>query len=275
MPNPAAVAAAAAADGEGASHLRPPAVTRPPGRPRIKRIESQFQNVRSLHYEAEWINQYKGRVFSLNDKPVVHKIWLLNEECPRLAMSKAFGDYFIKDFELISVPELDKFIPNQSAMDFDFAHYMLNGGMVRKESQTPCSPAKEAYRKRILAFKNKSRRYIPQSPERILVASELLDEFYLNLLDWSSSNIVAIAFGNSVYLWNAANGATSALVVIDEEIGHVTSVRWAPDGVHLAVGLSNSHIQLLDPSSCRMLRTLQDGHSSRVGSLDWNNHILY
>ncbi|XP_059658654.1 uncharacterized protein LOC132304976 [Cornus florida] len=44
MPNPAA-----AADGEGASHLRPPAVTRPPGRPRIKRIESQFQNVRSLH----------------------------------------------------------------------------------------------------------------------------------------------------------------------------------------------------------------------------------
>ncbi|XP_059631809.1 uncharacterized protein LOC132274528 [Cornus florida] len=46
MPNPAAVAAA---DGEGASHLKPPAVTRPPGRPRIKRIESQFQNVRSLH----------------------------------------------------------------------------------------------------------------------------------------------------------------------------------------------------------------------------------
>ncbi|XP_059657316.1 uncharacterized protein LOC132303890 [Cornus florida] len=44
MPIPTAVA-----DDESASHLRPPAVKRPPGRPRIKRIESQFQDVRPLH----------------------------------------------------------------------------------------------------------------------------------------------------------------------------------------------------------------------------------
>lgn len=63
--------------------------------------------------------------------------------------------------------QLDRFIPNRSAMDFDYAHYMLTEG--RKDKENPAvnsSPAREAYRKqlaeafnmnrsRILAFKNK------------------------------------------------------------------------------------------------------------------------
>ncbi|CAL5432108.1 unnamed protein product [Camellia sinensis] len=207
----------------------------------------------------------------------------------------------------ISSENLDRFIPNRSAMDFDFAHFMLTGGKVGKENPSPCSPSKEAYRKqlaeifnmnrtRILAFKDKPppsadtvqepissvhqskptkhRRCIPQSSERILDAPELMDDFYLNLLDWGSDNILAIALGNLVYLWDATDGSITELVAIDEEIGPVTSIRWAPDGRHLAVGLNNSHIQLWDSLASRLLRTLIDGHRSRVGSLDWNNHIL-
>ena len=33
-------------------------------------------------------------------------------------------------------------------------------------------------------------RHIPQSPERILDAPDLLDDYYLNLLDWNSNNIL-------------------------------------------------------------------------------------
>lgn len=80
-----------------------------------------------------------------------------------------------------------------------------------------------------------------------------MDDFYLNLLDWGSGNILAIALGNSVYLWDASNGSTTELVTIDEEIGPVTSIRWAPDGRHLAVGLNNSHVQLWDSlASCKV-----------------------
>ena len=46
--------------------------------------------------------------------------------------------------------------------------------------------------------KPKAQRYIAQAPERILDAPELLDDFYLNLLDWSERNIVAIALGHTV-----------------------------------------------------------------------------
>ncbi|KDO81764.1 hypothetical protein CISIN_1g015633mg [Citrus sinensis] len=60
----------------------------------------------NLPYEAERIIQCKGRVFCLEDEPGVHRVWLPNEECPGLAMSRAFGDYCVKDYGLISVPEV-------------------------------------------------------------------------------------------------------------------------------------------------------------------------
>lgn len=94
------------------------------------------------------------------------------------------------------------------------------------------------------------------------------------MLDWGSSNVLAIALGSTVYLWDASDGTTSELVTVDDENGPVTSVNWAPDGRHIAIGLNNSQVQLWDSTANRQLRTLRGGHRSRVGSLAWNNHIL-
>ncbi|KAI3707765.1 hypothetical protein L2E82_36570 [Cichorium intybus] len=60
----------------------------------------------NLPHEAERIIECKGRVFCLEDEPGVHRLWLPNEESPGLAMSRAFGDYCVKDFGLISVPQV-------------------------------------------------------------------------------------------------------------------------------------------------------------------------
>ncbi|XP_057503265.1 probable protein phosphatase 2C 34 [Actinidia eriantha] len=60
----------------------------------------------NLPQEAERIMRCKGRVFCLQDEPGVHRVWLPNEESPGLSMSRAFGDYCVKDFGLISVPEV-------------------------------------------------------------------------------------------------------------------------------------------------------------------------
>ena len=56
--------------------------------------------------EHERIMQCNGRVFCLHDEPGLHRVWLPDEEVPRLGMSRAFGDYYIKDFGLIFVPEV-------------------------------------------------------------------------------------------------------------------------------------------------------------------------
>nr|XP_027080720.1 cell division cycle 20.2, cofactor of APC complex-like [Coffea arabica] len=205
---------------------------------------------------------------------------------------------------------LDRYIPNRSAMDFDFAHYMLNGGKVTRETDSStnspcCSPSKKAYRKhladifnmnrtRILAFSNKppssveksfeepaflpkkpvKRRRIPQVAERTLDAPDITDDYYLNLLDWSTSNVIAVGLGNSIYLWDVDTGSAIHLVENEEDLGPVTSVSWAPDGKHLAVGLNNSQIQIWDSESSRLVRILREGHRARVCSLDWNNYVL-
>lgn len=60
----------------------------------------------SLTAEAERIRKCKGRVFSLQDEPEVARVWLPNNDSPGLAMARAFGDFCLKDFGLISVPEV-------------------------------------------------------------------------------------------------------------------------------------------------------------------------
>ncbi|GAB2277380.1 Probable protein phosphatase 2C 73 [Dionaea muscipula] len=60
----------------------------------------------NLPQEEERIIQCNGRVYCLDDEPGVHRVWLPHEESPGLAMSRALGDHYIKDFGLISVPEV-------------------------------------------------------------------------------------------------------------------------------------------------------------------------
>jgi hypothetical protein len=49
-------------------------------------------------------------------------------------------------------------------------------------------------------------RCIPQYPEKILDAPDLVDDYYLNLLDWNASNVLAVCLAQTVYLWNSVSG---------------------------------------------------------------------
>ncbi|KAK8950016.1 putative protein phosphatase 2C 73 [Platanthera guangdongensis] len=60
----------------------------------------------NLPGEIERIKSCKGRVFALKEEPDVHRIWLPDDDCPGLAMARAFGDFCLKDYGLISTPQL-------------------------------------------------------------------------------------------------------------------------------------------------------------------------
>ncbi|KAK7310227.1 hypothetical protein RJT34_07611 [Clitoria ternatea] len=60
----------------------------------------------NLPREAERIRICKGRVFELESEPGVARVWLPNVNAPGLAMARAFGDFCLKDFGVISVPEV-------------------------------------------------------------------------------------------------------------------------------------------------------------------------
>jgi cell division cycle protein 20 (cofactor of APC complex) len=116
------------------------------------------------------------------------------------------------------------------------------------------------------------RRKVPTAPERVLDAPGLVDDYYLNLLDWSCGNQVAIALEQSVYIWNASSGGVSCLMDSSAST-YVSSVKWSGDGAYLSVGLSDGDVQIWDVEDQTKLRSM-NGHSARVGVLSWDKHLL-
>ena len=83
---------------------------------------------------------------------------------------------------------------------------------------------------------------------------------------------MAVALNQTVYLWNASSGDIQELLSAQGD-DYVTSLSWAADGKHVAVGFSNALTQIWDAERCKPVRNL-GGHAARVSSLSWNQHIL-
>lgn len=207
----------------------------------------------------------------------------------------------------------DRFIPNRNVMNMDISSFLLkeNEESGRKSPNHEIFKRDLASKlfgsgdddkgQRVLAFKQKApvnkdgyhesikvlysqgqherkqanvKRHIPSAPERVLDAPDLMDDYYLNLLDWNSSNILAVALNCAVYLWNATTGEIEELMCLEDE-SYVSSVKWVKEGssCHLAVATSDADVQLWDTSKLQQVRSMS-GHRGRIGSLSWNQHIV-
>ena len=48
----------------------------------------------------------------------------------------------------------------------------------------------------------------------------IVDDFYLNLLDWGVRNVVAVALGGNLFLWNAQTGTIEHLIELpNQQVG--------------------------------------------------------
>ncbi|ODN82493.1 cell division control protein [Cryptococcus wingfieldii CBS 7118] len=124
--------------------------------------------------------------------------------------------------------------------------------------------------------KETKKRAPPYMPERVLDAPGFQDDYYLNLIDWSCANRVAIGLGDLGYVWDAETGDVSALgsgVADEEEPNPVTAVSWSNDGAYLALGLDSGEIQIWDVEENKKMRTMK-GHQARIPTLDWHGHVL-
>lgn len=109
-------------------------------------------------------------------------------------------------------------------------------------------------------------------PFKVLDAPSLQDDFYLNLIDWSSQNVLAVALASCVYLWSAHNNKVFKFFDFGND-DMVCSLAWSPNGTQLSIGTQQGEIHLFDSDKIKKLSTLQ-GHSARVGSLAWSNNAL-
>lgn len=60
----------------------------------------------SLPHEADRIRKNNGRVFALRDQPDVQRVWLPDTNFPGLAMARAFGDFELKNYGVIAIPQV-------------------------------------------------------------------------------------------------------------------------------------------------------------------------
>ena len=61
----------------------------------------------------------------------------------------------------------------------------------------------------MINFSFQAVRKISKIPFKVLDAPELGDDFYLNLVDWSSQNVLSVGLSTCVYLWSACTSQVS------------------------------------------------------------------
>lgn len=188
-----------------------------------------------------------------------------NEAYNRLLKSELFG----ADFGSFSSPagQGSPMSPSKNMLRFKTDH-----------SSGPNSP----YSPSILGHDNglsseastppKLPRKVPKTPHKVLDAPSLQDDFYLNLVDWSSQNVLAVGLGTCVYLWTASNSKVTKLCDLGPSDG-VCSVQWTREGSYISIGTNLGHVQVWDGTQCKRVRTF-GGHQTRAGVLAWNSRIL-
>ncbi|KQK11759.1 protein FIZZY-RELATED 3 [Brachypodium distachyon] len=115
-------------------------------------------------------------------------------------------------------------------------------------------------------------RKVPKTPHKVLDAPSLQDDFYLNLVDWSSQNMLAVGLGTCVYLWSASSSKVTKLCDLGPR-DTVCAVHWTREGSYLAVGTGHGDVQIWDSSRCKRIRNM-GGHQARASVLAWNSTIL-
>lgn len=133
----------------------------------------------------------------------------------------------------------------------------------------PVSPVRPES-KQLLLSPSKQMRKISKVPYRVLDAPSLADDFYYDLIDWSSTDLLAVALGKSIFLTNNATGEVFHLCETENDY---TSLSWVGAGSHLAVGQGNGLVEIYDVNKKKCIRTLS-GHVDRVACLSWNNYVL-
>ncbi|KAL0402806.1 UNVERIFIED_CONTAM: protein FIZZY-RELATED 3 [Sesamum radiatum] len=139
--------------------------------------------------------------------------------------------------------------------------------MLRFKTEQHCSGPNSPYSPSILRQDSalsgevstppKPPRKVPKTPHKVLDAPALQDDFYLNLVDWSSQNVLAVGLGTCVYLWSASNSKVTKLCDLGPNDG-VCSVQWTREGSYISVGTNLGQVQVWDGTQCKRVRTMGD-----------------
>lgn len=116
----------------------------------------------------------------------------------------------------------------------------------------------------------RSKRTLPKRAEKVLDAPGLINDYYLNLIDWGINNLLAVCLGEGAFVWNPVTQEGSQFFSSTNSLMFPTSISWAPKADNMiAIGFSNSHVHIRDFSRNVLVREIDD-HWARVSAVTWN-----
>ncbi|KAJ7334982.1 hypothetical protein JRQ81_012923 [Phrynocephalus forsythii] len=101
----------------------------------------------------------------------------------------------------------------------------------------------------------------------------LRDDYYLNLLDWSQENLIALALESTVHIWDGERNQNVSSIDLSSSCKYIGSVAWMRENTYLALGTSDGEVQLWDIETQTNVRRMF-GHMSVIGAMSWNGYIL-
>jgi len=182
---------------------------------------------------------------------------------------------------------MDRYIPQR--LSSDIPNFILNNEiddtpynteirsilipkMPRNILQFHLPPRTNTYRERMYNTQVVVQRHreINLVPERILDAPDLIDDYYLNLLDWHlSSDILLIALKPNLYIWRVD---TSDLLL--SFLVPISGIRTSKLDTLVGIGTTNCLLEVWDFVARHTVRRLTSSHSQRIAALDWHENIL-
>ena len=116
----------------------------------------------------------------------------------------------------------------------------------------------------------RNRRTLPKRAEKVLDAPGLINDYYLNLIDWGLNNLLAVCLGDGAFVWNPVTQEGNQFFESDNTLMFPTSIAWAPkDNNMIAIGFSDSKVHIRDFGKNMLVREIDD-HWARVSAVNWN-----
>eukprot|EP00064_Thunnus_orientalis_P015070 superscaffoldBa00002728_g15119 len=157
-----------------------------------------------------------------------------------------------------------------------------DGNTVSPYSLSPVSSNSQ----KLLRSPRKPTRKISKIPFKVLDAPELQDDFYLNLVDWSSLNVLSVGLG--ALAWNAdqLSSGSRDRVILQRDIrapplqserrlqGHrqeVCGLKWSTDHQLLASGGNDNKLLVWNHSSVLPVQQYTE-HLAAVKAIAWSPH---
>ena len=99
---------------------------------------------------------------------------------------------------------------------------------------------------------------------------DIMDDYYLNVLDWSSKGLIGIGLTNNLYILDPANNLNYKFYSCESD--HITGMKYNTSGSLIGIGTHLGILSIKDLNTGTLQNATQLAQlGSRIGCMDWKS----